>query len=98
MCCRANQVPKDKAKEKVKSKLNLLHPKIKVARPSLKVKGLAGSRKIACAREPYELNSGAHERQPTCPVDVLVRGAIDVDDGATAKLQQLTRQARTAPR
>ena len=43
----------------------------------LKVKSLTGSRALACAREPYELNRGAREPPPACPVDVLVRGAAD---------------------
>ena len=49
-----------------------------------------GSRALVRAREPQELNSGAREPQPACPVSALARRAIDVVDGAEAKLQPIT--------
>ena len=55
------------------------------------MKSITGERALTSAREPKELNRGAHEPQPACPVDVLdVRDAVDGVDGAVAKPQPLT--------
>ena len=50
-------------------------------------KSLTGSRTLACAREPYELNRGAHEPRPVSLVDVLVHGVADDVDGALVRIR-----------
>ena len=59
---------------------------IGVSRDSVKVEGLTGDPARTGAREPKELDRGAHVPRPTQTVDVLVRGAV----GAAAQLQPLT--------
>ena len=47
-------------------------------------------RALTSAREPKELNRGAHVQRPKRTVDVLVRGAVDGVDGAVTQLPPLT--------
>ena len=67
-----------------------MSPEIDVARASVKVETLTGDRALTNARELYELNRGAHEPRPWRTVDVLVRSAVDVDDGTVTQRQPHT--------
>ena len=67
---------------------------LRTGNTSESVKRLTVSRTLACAREPSELRSGAHEPQPACPTGVLIRSTIHGVDGAAAMLQPLTVKQR----
>ena len=57
-----------------------------------RVTSLTASRTLTCAREHHELNCGAHEPQPACPMGALGRGSVNGVDGAAAEFQLTVRE------
>ena len=60
---------------------NIFTPEIDVTRASDQLESLTGDSALTSAREPKELNHGAHEAQPTRAIDMLASGAVDGVEG-----------------